>query len=176
MAANAYTGAIFMFAGTFAPQNYAFCDGQVMSISSNTTLFAIIGTTYGGNGTTTFALPDLRGRVPIHTGGNGFQGQGPGLSQYSLGETDGEENHQLTSNELAGHSHLINAGNQQTSNVPAGNYLAIGGAYAATPISGAQLSSGAVASAGGGGAHNNRQPLLAVNFIICLVGIFPARN
>src|SRR6185295_12464655 len=111
-----FIGMIVMFAGNFAPRNWAFCNGQLLSIAQNTALFSILGTTYGGDGRTTFALPDLRGRVPIHPG------QGPGTSNYSLGQQGGVENVTVTQNQLPAHSHGVNAvaqgGNQAS---PVGN-------------------------------------------------------
>src|SRR5438270_12881900 len=103
MAAERYLGEIRMFGFTFAPRGWALCNGQIMSISQNTALFSLLGTTYGGNGTTTFALPDLQGRVPIHTGG--ISGQGPGLSLYALGEPIGEETETLTVAAMTAHTH-----------------------------------------------------------------------
>jgi microcystin-dependent protein len=159
-----------MFGGNFAPRGYALCDGQLMPISSNTALFSLLGTNYGGNGTTTFGLPDFRGRVPVSSG------QGPGLSAYQVGEETGTETVQLTSGQMPTHNHLINVNSQQTSDVANGNYPAAGGAYATALTSPGQLAAQAVATAGSSQAHPNLQPLLTVTFIIALQGIFPSRN
>jgi microcystin-dependent protein len=140
---------IILFAGNFAPRGWAFCQGQILSIAQNTALFSLLGTTYGGNGTTTFALPDLRGRVPVG------QGQGPGLSAYTLGEVSGSESRTLTVNQLASHTHVVNASNgSATGTRPSGN----------------------VPSGGGSQPFDTRQPYLVLNYIIALVGIFPSRN
>src|SRR5215472_14207563 len=117
-----FLGEIFMFAGNFAPRGYALCNGQLMSIQQNTALFSILGTTYGGNGTTTFALPDLRGRSPIGTG------QGPGLTDIVLGEMAGTENVTLTTNNMPSHTHSLNADSNPASvSAPAGSVLADSG-------------------------------------------------
>lgn len=147
---------IRLFAGNFAPRGWAFCNGQILPISQNTALFALIGTYYGGDGKTTFALPDLRDRVPIH------QGQGPGLSVRSLGEVGGAGSVQLTLAELPAHVHpasdLPATTNRATDAVPAA-----GGRYTtATPT-------------GPAAAHNNRPPFLGLAYIIALQGIFPPR-
>src|SRR3954465_13916452 len=121
--ATPFIGQISLFGGNFAPRGWAFCKGQLLAISQNTALFSILGTTYGGNGQTTFALPDLRGRVPIHFG------QGPGLSSYALGETGGAETTTLTVNELPAHTHAVSpraSNNAQTTNRPGGTIPARG--------------------------------------------------
>jgi microcystin-dependent protein len=164
--ATPFIGQITIFAGTFAPRGWAFCDGQIMAISNNTALFSIIGTTYGGNGQTTFALPDLRGRVPIGPR------QGPGLSFRNVGEVSGEENHTLTQSELPAHAHQGSGGGSQTTNNPSGAYPAKGGVYAGSPAS----ATGAGQPAGGGQPHGNMQPYLGLNYIIAIEGIFPSRN
>ena len=171
MAQNPYLGAIFLFGGNFAPVGFATCDGQQLAISQNSALFAVIGTFYGGNGTTTFALPDFRGRVPVH------MGQGIGLSDYSVGEQTGQEDVTLLQTQMPQHNHLINGSGQQTSDSLSNAYPAAGGAYAAAPLTNAQLmNGGTVGTAGGNEPHPNLQPLLAVTFIIALQGIFPSRN
>ncbi|HZR02426.1 MAG TPA: tail fiber protein [Burkholderiales bacterium] len=167
-----------MFGGNFAPRNWAFCNGQLMSISQNTTLFALIGTTYGGDGQTTFALPDLRGRSPMHSG------QGPGLSNRVIGESAGEESHTLLAGEMPTHGHVLyaDASAPASTNAPAGDALgkAVSGATTpavyATPSAFTAMASSAIGPAGGSQPHENRQPYLAVSFIICLFGIFPTRN
>jgi len=165
--ATPFIGQITLFAGNFAPRGWAFCEGQLLPIAQNTALFSILGTTYGGNGETTFALPDLRGRAPIH------HGQGPGLSDRYLGEQGGEETHELTTAELPLHSHPAGAsGGAQTTNRPAGAVPARGGVYAASQ----DTTMGGATAAGGGQPHNTMQPYLALSYIIALEGIFPARN
>ena len=163
-----FLGEIILFAGNFAPRGWAFCNGQILSIAQNTALFSILGTTYGGNGVTTFALPDLRGRVPVHPG------QGPGLSQYDLGQVGGSETVTLSVNELPQHTHRQPATNaEQTTNRPNGALPARGGVYGA--VSDDSLL-GPTTPAGGNQPHNNIQPYLALNYIIALEGIFPSRN
>jgi len=174
---EAFIGEIIMFGGTFAPRNWAFCNGQLIPISQNTALFSILGTIYGGDGQVTFALPDLRGRVPVHPG------QGPGLSNYVLGEASGTETVTLLTTQMPTHNHLLAANSSVNgSPTPVNNFPAIvtdlGGeqlnAYSAA--SNATMAPNAVAAAGGSQPHNNMQPFLCVNFIICLYGIFPSRN
>lgn len=166
-----------MFAGNFAPRGYAFCSGQILSIAQNSALFALVGTTYGGNGQTTFALPDLRGRVPIH------QGSGPGLSNYSLGQQGGSENTTLTINQLPAHTHAATtqtnaSSGEATDTLPTGNNLASGNQYAST--NNVQMSASAtqvnIGVTGGNQPFSIIQPYLAINFIIALEGIFPSRN
>ena len=173
-------GELRMFAGNFAPRNWAFCAGQLMSISQNTALFSILGTTYGGNGQTTFALPDLRSRVPVGTG------QGPGLSNISLGEQSGEAVHTLLTTEMPAHNHGINGNATGLANsaAPAGNSIGIGVVPSTnTPVNmynsaapGAALNPQTCGIAGGSQPHNNMQPYLGMNYIICLFVIFPSRN
>ena len=175
-----YIGQLIMFAGTFAPRNWAFCQGQLLSISQNTALFSILGTTYGGNGQTTFALPDLRGRVPVGTG------QGPGLPSITLGEVSGEPTHTLLTTEIPAHVHPINgnASGLANSAAPAGNSIGIGVVPSTnTPVNmynnaapNAALNAGTCGIAGGNQPHNNMQPYLGMNYVICLFGIFPSRN
>jgi microcystin-dependent protein len=171
---------IRMFAGTFAPRNWAFCQGQLMSISQNTALFSILGTTYGGNGQTTFGLPDFRGRVAVGTG------QGPGLSNVSLGEQAGVETVTLLVTQMPSHNHVINGSASGLANNanPTGNAPGIG-AVASNNAPVNMYSNGAPAAAmnpqvcglaGGNQPHNNMQPYLGMNYIICLFGIFPSRN
>ena len=163
-----FIGSIILFAGNFAPRGWAFCNGQLLPIAQNTALFSILGTTYGGNGQTTFALPDLRGRVPLHPG------TGPGLSQYTLGQSAGAETITLTSSEMPAHTHVQPASNgDQTTNRPNAAVPARGGVYAGT-TDGSALDP--TSPAGGSQPHSNLQPYLAVNYIIALEGIFPSRN
>jgi microcystin-dependent protein len=162
-------GTIISFAGNFAPRNWMFCNGQLISIAQNTALFAILGTTYGGNGQTTFALPDLRGRAPIGTG------QGPGLSLVQLGEMSGTESVALTAAQIPAHTHTMPASTgAQTTNRPTGAYQAAGNSYStATPDTATGASN---PSTGSGQAHDNRSPYLGMNYIIAIQGIFPSRN
>lgn len=178
--AEPFIGQIIMFAGNFQIRGYAFCNGQLLSIAQNTALFSILGTTYGGNGQTTFALPDLRSRVPIHPG------QGPGLSPYVLGQQGGTETVTLTSNQMPQHNHLMNAsegtGSQQApaagflaaSVVPSSSNAAVSNFRNASD--GTTLAPTAITIAGGSQPHNNIQPYLCLNFEIALEGIFPSRN
>jgi microcystin-dependent protein len=168
-----FVGEIMMVGFNFAPQGWAFCDGALLAIAENDTLFNLIGTTYGGDGQTTFALPDLRGRVPIHIG------QGPGLSPYVIGQRAGVENVTLTVNQLPQHAHVVNpaaSSGEQTSNRPDNNYPAVGGYYAASTNSSSPMGAPTLAAAGGGQPHNNIQPVVGINFIISLFGIFPSQN
>jgi microcystin-dependent protein len=162
-----YIGEIRMFAGNFAPAGWMFCDGQLLPISEYDTLFVLIGTTYGGDGQSTFALPDLRGRMPIHQGNN-----------FILAQTGGVESVALGVNQIPSHGHAVlcegtNAGTQPT---PAGNFFASAGVqlYAAAanavPIA---MRANLVGAAGGSAPHDNLQPFLCVDFIISLFGIFP---
>ena len=166
--AQPYVGEIRMFAGNFAPAGWMFCDGQLLPISENETLFQLIGTTYGGDGESTFALPDLRGRIPIHQG-NGFL----------LAETGGAEEITLTVQQIAGHSHPLQASaGPGNVNAPGGN---VTGESAAVQVyfpdqPTANMSASAVAPAGGSQPHTNFQPYLCINFIISLFGIFPSQN
>ncbi len=163
--AQPYVGEIRMFAGNFAPAGWMFCEGQLLPISENETLFQLIGTTYGGDGESTFALPDLRGRIPIHQG-NGF----------ILAETGGAEEITLTVNQIPAHSHPLLANNANaTTNTPTANALSIaqGDVYTTgfTPIN---MNANTIGSTGGSQPHSNLQPFLCVNFIISLFGIFPS--
>ena len=158
---------IRMVGFNFAPRGWAFCDGQILPINQNQSLYSLLGTTYGGDGRTSFALPDLRGRVPIHVG-NG----------YAQGQKSGEETHTLSSNEMPQHEHALQAsagnGNQTG---PGGNLFANAGTDLYNdPQTLVNLNSGTVSNTGGGQAHNNMQPFLAVNFCIALQGLFPSRN
>ena len=169
-----FLGEIRMFAGNFAPTGWAFCQGQLLPIAQNTALFSLLGTTYGGNGTTTFALPDLRGRVPV-----GF-GQGPGLSNKDLGQQFGTETVTLTTAQMPAHSHTVNAvtteGNQNlpTNSLPA-NTKALDKEYS-DAASNTTMKSGMIGITGSSQPVNISQPSLGVNFIIALQGIYPSRN
>ncbi len=171
--AEPFIGEIKMFAGTFAPRNYAFCNGQLLPIAQNTALFSLLGTTYGGNGQTNFALPDLRSRAPIH------QHQGPGLTPHAIGESLGQEAVTLNATQLPSHSHR-----QQASTSPASAAFGPSAAPAASATTnfyggGAPtvlLAAAAVGDSGGNQPHDNMAPFQVLNFIIALQGIFPARN
>lgn len=168
-------GQIILFAGNYAPSGWAFCNGQLLPIQQNTALFSLLGTTYGGDGRTTFALPDLRGRAPIHFG------QGVGLTNYNLGETGGAETVTLTQAEMPAHSHGFAPGcNSQASPTqpsPANGYVCasqIDNLYASTAD--AQMGAGNSQVVGGNTAHENRSPFLALNYIIALEGVWPSRS
>jgi microcystin-dependent protein len=174
-----FLGEIRMTGFNFAPVGWALCNGQILSIAQNTALFSLLGTTYGGDGRATFALPDLRGRVPLH------QGQGPGLQPFVLGEVGGEPTHTLITPEMPAHNHLAQAmayNGAGNSNVAAGHAWAKdAGTQSATYTTNAPNISMApntvnVAITGSSQPHNNMQPYLTVNFIIALQGIFPSRN
>jgi microcystin-dependent protein len=165
--AQPYVGEIRMFAGNFAPAGWMFCEGQLLPISENETLFQLIGTTYGGDGESTFALPDLRGRIPMHQG-NGF----------TLAETGGAEEVTLTVSQIAAHSHPLLATNDiPAQSTPANNVTGQAAAkiYRAGSPS-VQLNQQVVAPTGGSQPHTNFQPYLCINFIISLFGIFPSRT
>lgn len=168
-----YIGEIRMFAGNFAPNGWAKCEGQTISIAQNTALFSLLGTTYGGNGVTTFNLPDLRGRVPMHTG------QGPGLSARTLGEQGGAESVTLTVNNLPPHSHALNASTATgSSNVPTGAVLSNTGALDKEYTAGApntQLNSSSIGATGNNVPVPVVQPFTTVTFIIALQGIYPSQ-
>jgi microcystin-dependent protein len=167
-----FLGEIRMFGGNFAPRGWAFCNGQILSIAQNTALFSLLGTTYGGNGQTTFALPDLRGRSPMHWG------QGPGLTNRTLGERSGTEAVKLTRSQMPAHSHEMRAtGTPANSVAPVNRLLAVGGnQYQATWDQATVMSSRSIGPTGSDQPHANMHPYLAVSFIIALEGIFPSRN
>jgi microcystin-dependent protein len=173
--ATPFIGEIRMFAGNFAPRGYAMCNGQILSIAQNTALFSILGTTYGGNGTTTFALPNLQSRVPIH------MGTGTGLSSYVEGQQGGTEVVTLNVNQMPSHNHLVNsvgAGGNQAA--PAGNLPAVESTGTSLNYSNAattgQMNPTMIANNGGNQPFPIVQPYLVINFIIALQGIFPSRN
>jgi microcystin-dependent protein len=176
-----FLGQLAMFAGNFAPVGWAFCNGQALAIDQNPALFQLLGTTYGGDGVTTFNLPDLQSRVPVH------QGQGPGLSSYVIGQSAGVETVTLTTQQLPSHTHAPIAAASGDSNTPANTFLASeGGAdagkvsiYAPFDVNSANMTTLLPASlslVGGSQPHENLQPFLAINFIIALQGIFPSQN
>ena len=161
-----------MFAGNFAPRAWAFCQGQIMSIAQNTALFSLLGTTYGGNGQTTFALPDFRGRTAVGTG------QGPGLPNITLGEVDGNNSVTLTTGNLPAHNHQLlgyeGDGNQTK---PDGALCATANANIyAVPGATAQMNAKGIGMTGNNQPFNITNPYLGMNYIICLEGIYPSRN
>ncbi len=170
-----FVGEIRMFAGNFAPRNWAFCDGQLLSIASNDALFSLLGTIYGGDGRTTFGLPDLRGRIPVHAG------SGPGLTPRNLGSKGGQENVTLTLNQIPSHTHtltgssLAGQGGSPAGAVPAQSTV---GVYVRNPNVAAirPLNDASITSVGGSQAHTNLMPFQCVNFIIALFGIYPSRS
>jgi len=167
-----FLGEIRLVPYNFAPRGWAFCNGQILPIAQNTALFSLLGTNFGGNGTTTFALPDLRGRTPVHAGGSA----GPGLSAINLGEVAGTETVTLTQNQMPAHGHLAastNAG--ATANRPAGQLPSGGGAYS-SPSDGGTLNAAFIQNSGGSQPVGIRPPYLGLNYVIALVGIFPSRN
>ena len=150
----------------FPPKGWAFCSGQLLPINQNQALFSLLGTMYGGNGQTTFALPDLRGRAPMHLGG-----------AFAQGESGGQEVHTVTSAEMPAHNHAVNATSAPgTVNAPAGNFLANSNVSPYRADSNTALNQSLVSNTGGSQPHENRQPYLVLNFIIALQGIFPSRN
>lgn len=171
-----YIGEIRMFGGNFAIRGWALCHGQLLAISQNDALFALIGTTYGGDGQTTFAVPDLRGRVPLH------MGQGPGLSNRTIGEKAGSETVTLTTNNLPVHTHVpqvrSGAGDMGAPATNATWASSAGGVkvYTASGTPPASALASSIGSIGGNQPHENRMPFQAVNFIIALEGIFPSPN
>jgi microcystin-dependent protein len=172
MPTGTFLGEITLVPYNFAPRGYAFCQGQILSISQNTALFSLLGTTYGGNGQTTFGLPDLRGRCAISTG------QGPGLSNYSLGEQDGTENVTLITNQIPLHSHSVGAvDDDPNSSLPDGHFLAnLTPAGYSTAAPNTTMNPNMIQGTGGNQPHENRQPLLVLNYCIALEGIYPSRN
>jgi microcystin-dependent protein len=160
-----FLGEIKVVSFNFAPTGWAFCDGQLLPINQNQALFAILGTTYGGDGRTNFALPNFQGATPVHFG-NGF----------TLGQTGGERSHTLAINEIPAHHHLLASALQASSANPAGNVLAskARGGVSIYAAPGANVNIGT--PAGASQPHNNLQPYLALNFIIALQGIFPSQN
>lgn len=170
-----FVGEIKMFAGNFAIRGWALCDGQLLQISQHDALFSLLGTIYGGDGRTTFGLPDMRGRLPIH------MGSGPGLTPRPIGHKTGTESEAVTVNALPNHTHTLQANTQAgaqgdaaggtPSQSTVGVYL-----QAPNPASIRQLKFTSISQSGGSGSHNNIMPYLSVNFIIALSGVYPSRN
>lgn len=172
---DVFVGEIKLFGGSFAPAGWMFCQGQLLPISENETLFNLIGTTFGGDGQETFGLPDLASRVPIH------MGQGPGLSQnYQMGEKAGVESVTLTINQIPAHTHTPTCSGTGQAASPAGNLLADAVStqngvriYSTQTTTNVQMSASAISPAGGSQPHDNIQPSLGISYIISLFGIFP---
>ena len=167
--ASPFLGEIRAFGFNFAPRGWARCDGQILPIAQNTALFSLLGTQYGGDGQTTFALPDLRGRVPMH------QGQGPGLSEKIIGEQAGVEAVTLIASQMPAHAHLqpASSGDQDT-NRPGNAVPARGGVYAESPDG--ETFMDPTTQSGGSQPHDNMPPYLVLNYCIALEGIYPSRN
>jgi microcystin-dependent protein len=172
--ADPFVAEIRIFPFDFAPKGWAFCDGQLLPLSQNTALFSLLGTTYGGDGRSTFALPNLQGRASMHPG------QGPGLSPHGLGETGGSETVLLSESAVPAHSHTMMAqSNPAGTKTPTGNAVARparGTPYAPASANVVAMSSQALAPAGGQTPHNNMMPYLTVRFCIALQGVFPPRS
>jgi microcystin-dependent protein len=171
--ADPFVAEIRIFPFNFAPKGWAWCDGQLLPLSQNTALFSLLGTTYGGDGKSTFALPDIQGRTVMHPG------QGPGLSLHDLGETGGSETVTLLESEIPSHAHGVTASQPDgVERTPAGQLLATGMGISQyqTPGPLANLASAAIAPAGGDQPHNNLQPYLTFYFNIALQGVFPPRG
>lgn len=167
-----FIGEIMLFGGNFAPRGWALCDGQLLQISSNQALFSLLGTIYGGDGRTTFALPDLRGRAPLH------MGTGPGLSPRAIGNKAGEETVTLNVTQIPSHTHALTASTDEaTSEAPAGEVLAdtnVALYSAASPDTAMNVA--AIGNTGGSQAHPNMMSYQVVNYCIALQGVFPSRN
>ena len=164
--ATPFLSEIRIFSFAFAPKNWALCNGQLLPISQNAALFSLLGTTYGGNGTSNFALPNLQGMVPLHMGGG-----------FVLGQRGGEQNHTLVASEMPLHTHpVLASSNPADQGVVTNNYWANGNQPAYAASVGAEMASGAVSFIGGGQSHNNMKPFLTFNFCIALTGIFPSQS
>lgn len=165
--AEPFLSEIRLMSFVFAPKGWALCNGQLLPINQNQALFSLLGTTFGGDGRVNFALPDLRGRVPIHVG-----------SSHTLGERAGEQAHTLTVAELPTHTHLVNASTIATGGTdnPAGNFLGSASNLYHSPASLTSMNPGTITNTGGSQAHLNMQPFLTLNFCIALQGIFPSPN
>jgi len=170
-----FVAEIRIFAGNFAPRGWAFCNGQLLQIAQNTALFSLVGTTYGGDGRTIFGLPNLQDRAPMHPG------RGPGLTSRRLGQTGGNDTITLTAAQMASHKHSLRGTSEPADSAdPDGAVLG-----SSSPLEDRQYSSqtqvagmnpSALGTSGGGQAHNNLPPYLAMNFIIALVGLYPSRS
>ncbi|HEV7642880.1 MAG TPA: tail fiber protein [Pyrinomonadaceae bacterium] len=167
---NQFLGQVQQFGFQFAPRGWAFCNGQLMSIAQNTALFALLGTTYGGDGVTTFAVPDMRGRIGLHFG------QGPGLSNYDQGQASGTESVTLLSTQIPIHPHLLLASSGQTFvATPNGNNFGASESFTNATLD-AVMDPTSIGGSGNTQPHENRQPILVINWCIAVEGIFPSRN
>jgi microcystin-dependent protein len=174
-ASDPFLGEIKIVGFNFAPRGWAFCDGQILPINQNQSLYSLLGTTYGGDGRTSFALPDLRGRFAIHDGGSA----GPGLTRRPLGQRSGQEAVTLTVQEIPSHTHQMRAhGGQGNREIPTGTVLAYDRREKqySNQAPDVDMNAGAITSAGGNQAHNNLPPYLVVHYCIALQGTFPSRN
>ena len=170
-----FVGEIRIFAGNFAPRGWAFCDGQLLAVSQNEALFSLVGTIYGGDGRTTYGIPDLRGRTPMH------RGQGPGLSNRKQGAALGTERVTLVESQMPSHTHSFGASTDAaTQTSPGGNVFAAGSTeahfYIPAPENPKSLMGAPVGNTGGSQSHNNLMPALCLNFIISLFGTYPSRD
>jgi microcystin-dependent protein len=171
--ADPFVAEIRIFPFNFAPKGWAFCDGQILPLSQNTALFSLLGTTYGGDGKSNFALPNMQGNAPMHPG------QGPGLSLHDLGEVGGSDTVSLLQSEIPSHSHAVNASGAEGTSPSPNNQLVASGVGVnmyTTSLNATTLNPSAVAPAGGDQPHNNLQPYLTLNFNIALQGVFPPRG
>jgi microcystin-dependent protein len=180
---NPFVAEIRIFGFNFAPKGWAMCDGQILPISQNTALFSLLGTNYGGNGTSNFGLPNLKGSVPIHVGAS----PGPGLSPYFLGQTGGEQNHTLIQQEMPAHNHNLNADRSTATSANPSNAFYRAGefpgnppgavwAYNAATSPSTSLNPNTISLTGGNQPHNNMMPYLTMTFCIALQGVFPPRT
>lgn len=167
---NPYIGELRLFAGNFAPRDWAFCDGRTLSISQYDALFALLGTTYGGDGVTTFQLPDLRGRIPIHVGTD------PSGITYTLGQLAGTESVTLLQNQLPQHGHIVMGASAGGAAAPTGNTYGSGQQLFSSAAPSVAMSPNMIQPAGGSTPHENRMAFQCINYIIALFGMFPSRN
>jgi microcystin-dependent protein len=169
--AEPFLSEIRIFGFNFAPKGWAFCNGQILPINQNQALFALLGTTYGGDGRTTFALPDLKGRIPLHFGTSNFG------DNFNLGQRSGEENHTLIASELPAHNHSAQASSAAANqSSPSGTFWANSGSNQYSSTAGTTMNAQALSGVGGSQPHNNMPPFLTLSFCISLAGIFPSRN
>lgn len=169
--ADPFIGEVRIFAGTFAPRDWAFCNGQTIQVSQNPALFSLLSSIYGGDGRTDFGVPNLPGRAPMGAG------NGPGLTQRSLGQIGGVETVTLTQANMPSHDHVLEGTAEDDNEAsPIGNYMGAGNTRFAPASNLEAMSASALSSVGGNAAHTNQQPYLAIHFIIALTGTFPSRN
>ena len=169
-ASEPFIGQVKWFAGNFAPRGYAFCDGQLLPIAQNQALFSILGTTYGGDGRTSFALPDLRGRIPMHAGA------APGLTPRTLGEKGGQEEVTLNTTEMPSHNHIANGSSATGSSNLVDDRALAGIRRGYNSAADTAMDSSVVSNTGGSQSHNNMPPYSNIKCIIALVGLYPPRN